>query len=378
MIWEPDSQFSCPPVLAALRPERVLNDFDGPKIFTTRNEHGQLLLAYWCDEDPATRVERFIIAPTSNKIIASMEAGNITVREALGQPLVWIIDKGYDSSISACWSISFEDIPVEILPLGDVFLYVEHQPYLTVRMAGSRLNRENVPASVIKRTVDSVLTSLKSFAEAASFRDAGVGRPDDAFRMLYDLRAQSMAFASFQVSFKRPEVSPDIQEDFTNISQLVEQTLEWLIGPESTLPAGQDDDRGALALASIVGLTPPRHGLVEEVHINGSITGGHSYVLCREHTVKVKAELKRITTEDPIVEIKGQVRQIDKDRCILTIRDQAAGIDQRCHYDDQFADEAIEALANDDFVLVVGRRKRTGVVEINLLSTNPSDLSDNL
>jgi hypothetical protein len=240
-------------------------------------------------------------------------------------------------------------------------------------MVGTELHKDNVPASVIKRVVDSVTTAMKSLVETASARTITPGRPDDAFRMLYDLRAQSMAFGSFEISFRPPQTSDADEESCSHVAQLFTQSMDWLVGPADTLPSDGDQELLALALASIVSLTPPKHGLIEEVHIGGAVAEGHNFILRREHTVKAKDELKRIASEDPVVEIKGQVRQIDKDRCILTVRDHQAGVDQRCRYDDQYADDAIEALANDDVVRVVGRRKKSGVVEINLLSIEPSD-----
>ncbi|MFZ1376195.1 MAG: OB-fold nucleic acid binding domain-containing protein [Geothrix sp.] len=373
MTWEIEDRFACPNVFGDLRPETVLNEFDGPKLFTTRHTQGHLLLAYWCDEDDEAKTERFILAPTTESTITSIDSGELAVRDGLDQPLVWLVDRAYDSRVTACWNVPFALIPNGVLPKLNTFLHLEHQPYLSVRMAGADLHKDNVPASVIKRVVDSVTTAMKSLVEAASSRAIAPGRPDDAFRMLYDLRAQSVAFGSFQISFRPPQTSDVDKESCGHVSQLFTQSLDWLVGPAETLPSDGDQELLALALASIVSLTPPKHGLVEEVHIGGVVAAGRDFVLRREHTVKAKNELKRIASEDPVVEIKGQVRQIDKDRCILTVRDHQVGVDQRCRYDDQYADDAIEALANDDVVRVVGRRKPSGVVEINLLSVEPPD-----
>jgi hypothetical protein len=373
MTWEIDARFACPNAFGDLRPETVLNEFDGPKLFTTRHTLGHLFLGYWCDEDDEDSTERYILAPTTESLVASIDSGELAVRDGLDQPLVWVVDRAYDSQVKGCWNLPFASIPQEFLPKPDTYLHLEHQPYLSVCMAGTDLHRDNVPASVIKRVVDSVTTAMKSLVEAASSRAITLGRPDDAFRMLYDLRAQSMAFGSFQISFRPPQTSDADEESCGHVSQLLTQSLDWLVGPEDTLPADGDQELMALALASIVSLTPPKHGLIEEVHIGGVVVEGRDFVLRREHTVKAKNELKRIATEDPVIEIKGQVRQLDKDRCILTVRDQQAGVDQRCRYEDQYADDAIEALANDDIVRVVGRRKPSGVVEINLLSIESPD-----
>lgn len=61
-------------------PNRVLYDFDGPRIFTVQHEFGDFV-AYACDEDD--QITRYLLAPTDNHVIATLEKGLCTVYEAL-------------------------------------------------------------------------------------------------------------------------------------------------------------------------------------------------------------------------------------------------------------------------------------------------------
>lgn len=368
MSWRIEAPLSDSTIFGRLLPERVLNEFDGPKIFTTRDIKNNLFLAFWCDEDEDSGMARFIVAPTNEKIVCQVDSGDRQVRSAILPPQVWVADVDLNGDVESVWQLSSTEIPEDYLPRKGIFLKIEHQPLLTLRFAGSELSKDNVPASVVKRAVDSVTTVMKSLVEATSQRIPLPGRPDDAFRMLYDLRTQDFALASFQVSFKSPILDNTGQSTYEQVALLLNQTLEWLVGPKTEYDVEVDSELRLAALASVVNLTPPKHGLIEEVHLCGTLTSGISFTLNRTHTLKAKKELGRIKSDDPIVSIKGQVRQLDKDRCILTVRDQAVGLDQKCRYDDQYADDAIEALANDDYVHVAGRRLASGVVEINLLS----------
>jgi hypothetical protein len=46
----------------SFEPVEILYEFDGPRVFTIRDDDGQLNVAYWSDEDD--RVTRYVIAPT--------------------------------------------------------------------------------------------------------------------------------------------------------------------------------------------------------------------------------------------------------------------------------------------------------------------------
>ena len=51
MIWTVATT-ACPWFkLSRLVPERVLDELDGPRLFTARTDDGQLVLAYLCAED---------------------------------------------------------------------------------------------------------------------------------------------------------------------------------------------------------------------------------------------------------------------------------------------------------------------------------------
>ena len=69
---------------APFEPLRVLNYYDGPRIFTFNDADDALCLACWSDEDEGQA--RFLVVAVTTKIIADLESGLLTVREALSQP----------------------------------------------------------------------------------------------------------------------------------------------------------------------------------------------------------------------------------------------------------------------------------------------------
>ena len=112
-------------------PLRVLNFCDGPRIFTFHDADEALCLACWSDEDDSH--SRFLVVPVSEKIIASVESGERTVRDALDQPRLWIVDVGFDGAVAEAWLVSPKDVPDDAQPQPGAMLHRDRDPRLTLR-----------------------------------------------------------------------------------------------------------------------------------------------------------------------------------------------------------------------------------------------------
>ena len=96
-----------------LEPVDILYEFDGPRIFTVTDNEGGLNLAYWSDEDE--HVTRYMIVPTSRKILDSLRQGALSVHDALNQPRCWLCDVARDGKLVRCSVADFEAIPRDAL-----------------------------------------------------------------------------------------------------------------------------------------------------------------------------------------------------------------------------------------------------------------------
>ena len=65
-----------------------------PRIFTCRDIAGELLLAYQCGGNGPT--SRFVLVPFTLELERRLVDGEITVREALDQPRMWLVDLNAD------------------------------------------------------------------------------------------------------------------------------------------------------------------------------------------------------------------------------------------------------------------------------------------
>ncbi len=67
-----------------VEPVEVLYEFDGPRIFTIKDSEAELNLAYWSDEDENGC--RFVVVPTTLRILESLKKGQVSVFDAFNQP----------------------------------------------------------------------------------------------------------------------------------------------------------------------------------------------------------------------------------------------------------------------------------------------------
>src|SRR5258706_15456592 len=101
-----------------ISPEEVLIEYDGPLTFTFRDQVGGLMLAHLLVGDDAQR--RFLVAPTTTSLVEQLKAGSISVRGALDQALVWLIDVDPQGHVINTWSTSLTSLPADVLPAADV------------------------------------------------------------------------------------------------------------------------------------------------------------------------------------------------------------------------------------------------------------------
>jgi hypothetical protein len=90
-------------------------------------EHqGELDLAYWCDGD--AEHWRYVVVPTTPKIVASLRAGKISVSDALDRPRCWVCDVDHNGRLVECRRVDFDSIPRDALPAERTMLLPTQAP----------------------------------------------------------------------------------------------------------------------------------------------------------------------------------------------------------------------------------------------------------
>ena len=179
-MWTIPGKRTDPSFLRPFDPVEILYEFDGPRIFTTLDVDGERNLVYWSDEDES--VCRYVVAPTTQRILDSLQSGIISVHDALNQPRCWLCDVTSDGEIVGCQLVDFEAIPNDALPALGTMLWPSLEPLLTLRAIGQEIAPGQIPGSVIRSCVEGVQKSFKILSEYVLGQKPQAGRPDEFLR----------------------------------------------------------------------------------------------------------------------------------------------------------------------------------------------------
>lgn len=373
MIWTVATT-ACPWLkLPRLEPVLVLDEIDGPRLFTVRSEEGHLLLAYMCAEDEAT--ERFLLVPTSNRIVEAIENNRLALRDALTQQAVMcMVDQQRDGTLSAPVQVNFDELPLTALPRTGTYLSALPQPLLSVRLIGTELSPNKIPASVVRRAVDGATGAIKTLARYVLNVTSDTGRPADWLRRYYDLPATAFAFRSFEVSFGAPEepVQQDLADDrkvLEEISRLLNIGLDWASAADGK-EAGTNREWAAIVEA-VSHLTPPQKGVIETVEVSGQLTKRARQVvtLSRAASERVGFARKKLSANNPSeATYEGLVREFDKDHLTFWLRrPDGSNILHVIFTADQY-DDALLAFDSERVVTILAYRPTETRPEAELVS----------
>lgn len=349
-------------------PSEVLYEFDGPRIFTLNDAEGELNLAYWSDQDQL--ICRYVVVPTTKKLLDALLKGSISVFDALNQPRCWLCDVNHQGELSACQRVDFEAVPRDSLPAIGTMLLPTLEPLLTLRAVGDEIIPGQIPGSVIRACVEGVQKAFKVLSEHVLGQTPQAGRPDEFLRRLFDLPTQRFAFASFEISFRMPikelnlftasgQKSPEA-ETLEEVGTLLNKGLKWL-----TTAAGEEGvyspdhpDESAVVLRALKELTPSSQGSIEQLELKGQLIGPRTLPLVLERTARqrVNAAIRSRALEPQPVDLEGRIRELDKDRLSFELRDiVGTTLHQRFVFDEELLEEVFQAFQDDVRVKVAGR-----------------------
>lgn len=122
-----------PGSIGALAPLEVLSGQDHPAIFTAMMG-AETVLVYEAYVDEARQTARLIVVPIGARQLEALKAGAITPLQALNQPRVLAIDRGFDGVVKAAVSLAagIAAVPDAYQPAPSAVL----RPHLTPRTSG--------------------------------------------------------------------------------------------------------------------------------------------------------------------------------------------------------------------------------------------------
>ncbi len=323
-MWTISGTSATWPEIDTLDPEHVLDDYDGPRLFTLRARGGELLLAYQCDEDRAT--ERFLLVPADAALLTEIETNTLPLRTALlERGWAWIVDRRRDGTIERPMRIDPHQMPDHALPAKGVRLGPDIPPFLQLRLTGPEMSAGQVPASVVTAALTGATAAMRLLAGHVQRVSRVGGRPPEAFRRFYDLPAAGFAFGSLTIVFASPlqegQASLDDDAVIADVGHLLQKGLAWATRTEAEPPEATPEWR--TVVEALARLAPPSRGTVADVEISGVLAApsGGTRRLTRAAARRIAEARRLLVTDQPSVTLEGFVREFDKDRLSFILRD---------------------------------------------------------
>ena len=393
MMWEIKGKSVDPERFKPFEPLRVLNYYDGPRIFTFRDEDDALCLACWSDEDEDH--SRFLSVAVTDQIISDLESGLLSVRESLAQPRLWVIDWSNHGDLTRAWLIAQADVPEDSQPHPRTMLHRSLDPILSLRAIGETIRPGEIPGSVIKSTVEGAQRAIKSLAEYEMELPASRGRPSRALQKLYDLPIQRTLAASFEVQFRSPLSEPDLfeglveseireeREVLNRVADHLKAGLSWLTSSSpdaAALPVPSDPELSRAIIKALKFLSPSPNGPIKEMEIRGELATLSVEPIRLSRSVRsiLNGALSRIPAmRERRVELTGRIRELNERLMRFELHSVAtpAPIIRVCIFEQDLWDEVYESLGTGNPVDVLGieRDPASTIRVINLIRPDTVD-----
>lgn len=363
------------PVLVDLEPVRVLDEYDGPRLFTIRSQDGYDLLAYQCGEDATT--ERFLITPIEKGRVEKIETNGLTLREALTDGWLWVVDRDRSGALTKPIRVDASNLPSNALPRAGIRLNREPDVFLRLRMVGPKLGVSGVPAHVVKRTAEGAMKAVKTLISQVLAVDITQGRPTQALRQYYDLPALSFAQKSFEVAFGYPDQTdrPDVGDakKVQEVCKLFQQGLHWAVASSENTPPVNAEWQAILEAVSAV--APPQQGDIVSVEVSGAIAGTDTPIpLTREAAQRIGSARRKMVSPRPPSTLYGRVRELDKDRYTFILRSSTQP-ERQVAFDDVFFEEVSSAFDSDDTYSILVNEDRAIADLVSITRFDPSSVA---
>lgn len=371
-MWEIKGKPVDPKRFMPFEPLRVLNYYDGPRIFTFHDADDALCLACWSDGDETH--SRFLVVAITDQIIVDLESGLLSVREALAQPRLWVIDWAQDGALTGAWLVAQQDVPNDSQPHPRTMLHRSLDPILSLRATGETIRPGAIPGSVIKSTVEGAQRAIKTLAEYEMELPAHGGRPSRALQKLYDLPVQRTLAASFEVQFRSPLSEPDLfegldeseiheeREVLNRVADHLKTGLSWLTSASSdasALPVPGDPELSRAIIKALRFLTPSARSPIREMEIRGELATQSIEPIRLSRSVRgiLNGALSRVPDmKVRRVELTGRIRELNERLMRFELHDVTtpASTFRLCVFEPDLWDDVYEMLGVEETVDVFG------------------------
>ena len=161
-MWNPEGCLLSKPPWGGFPLDRVLLDYDGPRLLLRRSEAGQHYLAWWSDFDEG--IERWVYLPISLSRLHNVLSGGMPTLDALRSPedgyLLVVDEYGVEDQDTHVHVIDANSIPSEVLPSPGARLNLDIPDEITMVPTRDRAHMIDITLEAFPEDVGRVSSRL--------------------------------------------------------------------------------------------------------------------------------------------------------------------------------------------------------------------------
>lgn len=117
-------------LFGTFEPKDVFIWLDGPRTFTLFDQDGMLCLAHWLQE--VGELWQYVVVPVNDGIMQELNSGELSLREALDQPRVYLVNVNADFDVETVHLTSWNDLPQAALPTPGTMIRRDLELYFRI------------------------------------------------------------------------------------------------------------------------------------------------------------------------------------------------------------------------------------------------------
>jgi hypothetical protein len=391
-MWTPNTTEHDSSLLGDLAPEKILLEYEGPRMFTARDPGGKLLLVYQCDEEGVNW--RYLVVPFTESRLEDLESGRASIVQALNQPRAWFVDVDVCENTRVVREADVALLPPNYLPAPDAFLC---RPALSLRVLGDEIKAGGTPLSILKNATERAMGAVRKLVEyLLQFQD-----PEEVsfktLRAYSDMPVLGVSFSSLEIDLGVPQTPPNgsnlderrHKHIVDELTRLLRQGVNWAAGETSLDNPGKNPFESLAILSALQELTPSGRGPIREIQIGGRLATADSrrVSFTRETRTRIRSRFQQqirevsVAADDAIpylifpkwFEAIGLIQVVDSGNNRFTLRslsevmmggDKSEGMSEEdwpfgdeinVQYSSRWENVILEALADKKRRQVVGR-----------------------
>ncbi len=142
----------------------ILDQYDGPIVYTFVNQLNDFYLAYFCEQETDLITKKWLYILTNQYSVDELKNDKVSISDFIKRSKYILISTTLKNEVQSVDEIAFNSIPEGFVPEADVFLESEEKDFV-VKLNRKNINPSNVNGELIALVVSRISICAKLCTE---------------------------------------------------------------------------------------------------------------------------------------------------------------------------------------------------------------------